>query len=493
MSNLQSVKKFYVETFVYGLGYAIKKLIGFILLPFYTAVLSPSDYGILETVGSASLLVIVLFNFGIDTSCSRYFYSAKTEVEKGKVLFTSLILRLFTIIPSVVLSFFSERISVAMFGNPTYTWVVFITCMTITVSLLSDEQGWIYRFYHKPWGFNLNIGIKTFTNLGLGILLVISLRKGIVGAQLATLLSSLIAVLVSVISFTRKKYTLTFSFFWAKKMLKLGYPLLIAGVVSWLFTSADRFFLLHYQNTTQIGIYSIGTAFVRPISIVNMAIGMSFYTFFMTLYENEEDEHKSETKRLTALIWYSYLVITVTIGSFLSIFGRELISTFTTKQYTNGAAVIALLMFSSILRQSQDMTSLGIILKEKTKYYTFLTLISVVISLASNFILIPAFSYIGAAFSNFLSNLIIFIAGLFISNKMFPVKYSYFKIILYLLITFLINLGMNMSEFYYNFKILVYYKVLIMIFIMVFPFTLGIINKRRGMDLINGILSFVKK
>ena len=124
---MNQYKQFFGDTTIYGFGNAIKKLIGFLLLPFYTRALTPDDYGVIEILGVSAMLFIIILNIGISTSCSRYFYTAKSQDEKGKVLFTTFVLRLLSIIPIIPLSFFSELISLNLFGSVEYTWFVFIT------------------------------------------------------------------------------------------------------------------------------------------------------------------------------------------------------------------------------------------------------------------------------------------------------------------------------------------------------------------------------
>ena len=57
-------KEFIKDTFVYGLGSGIKKFIGLFLLPFYTRALSPSDYGIIDTLATGVFFLSAFLNMG---------------------------------------------------------------------------------------------------------------------------------------------------------------------------------------------------------------------------------------------------------------------------------------------------------------------------------------------------------------------------------------------------------------------------------------------
>ena len=121
------LKEFSKDTIVYGLGNGIKKFIGILLLPLYTRALSPADFGILDTLGTLLFFISAFFNLGLDSASSFYFFQPSDEKERGEILFTTFILRLAVIVPSVILSFFSRGISVLLFKTTNYTSVVLIT------------------------------------------------------------------------------------------------------------------------------------------------------------------------------------------------------------------------------------------------------------------------------------------------------------------------------------------------------------------------------
>jgi len=113
---LGNIRKFSIDALVYGLGSGLKKFIGIFLLPFYTRALSPADYGILDSLATFTFFISAIIGVGIDSASGFYFFEVKTEKEKGQVLFTTFILRLLTAVPSLILSFFSKNISIALFG-----------------------------------------------------------------------------------------------------------------------------------------------------------------------------------------------------------------------------------------------------------------------------------------------------------------------------------------------------------------------------------------
>jgi O-antigen/teichoic acid export membrane protein len=456
-------RDFLKDAAVYGLGNGIKKFIGFFLLPFYTRALTPDDYGLLSTLSTFTMLISAFLNFGLDSASGYYFFQAKDQDEKGKVLFTHFILRLVGIIPPLILSFFSAPISRMFFKTEDYVWLVFISIMLVPVNLLMSEQSHIYRYFRKPWSYNITTIIKSFVNIGVGISLVVILKWGVIGAQLASIISSLAVVVGSYVLFTRNIYTCTFSFTWARKMLKFGFPLIWAGLSAWVFTSIDRFFLLHYRNLTEIGYYSIGHTLSQPVLLINMAVQMSFGVLFFKIYNEEKDEEKHKSKKMAIETFNLYLWGAVLLSSFLSIFGVDLVNYIATKDYSPGAIAIPFLTFSAIAGQAYQLMGPGITLAEKNWHYTWITAVTAIINIILNFIFIPRLGFTGAALSTLLSFLAYWWIKQWISHRLFRIEYPYFKIILFYFAGLAVSLSVPFLEFYRHHSIPLLMKCLLLV------------------------------
>lgn len=441
-------RDFFKDSVVYGLGNGIKKFIGFFLLPFYTKVLTPEDYGLLSTLSTFTMLLSALLNFGLDSAAGFYFFQANDEKEKGKVLYSHFILRLFGIIPPLILSFFSSKLSLLFFKTENYTWLVFISIILVPVNLLMSEQSHIYRYYRKPLQYNIVTIVKSVVNIGIGVSLVVILKWGVIGAQLASIISSAVVVLGSFLLFSQYKYTWVFDWIWARKMLRFGFPLIWAGLATWVFNSVDRFFLLHYKNLTEIGYYSIGTTFSQPILLLNTAVQMSFGVLFFKIYNEENDNEKPQSKKMAIESFNLYLFISMILAVTLSVFGKELLSFVTTKDYIQGAIAIPFITFSLIASQAYQNMGPGITLSEKNWHYTWLTILTAFVNIGLNFLLIPKWGFIGAACSTFISFLLYWIIKVFLAQKYFRIEYPFYKIFSYYLICFFFSVLIVYMDFY---------------------------------------------
>ena len=466
------------------MGKGIKKFLGFLLVPFYTRALTPADYGILDTLGTFVFFVGVFLNLGLDSASGFYYFKPKEETERGRILFTVFVLRLLTIIPALILSFFSSDISVLLFKTDEYTNVVLITCLLLPLNVITSEQELIYRFNRKPWKYNLLTIIRTLVNIGAGITLVVNLKWGVLGAQLASLMSSTVVVVFSFFFYTRNKYTYQFSFDWAKKILKYGFPLVIGGIAVWVYQVSDRYFLLYYKDLTDIGYYSIGATFSQPLGLLNTAVQMSWGILFYEIYNDEGPEKTDSKKAISGLVKY-YIVFSCIVSFFLSIFSYEIISIVATPQYLPGIVVIPLLLFSAILAQLIEIIGIGITLSEKTIIFTYILVVSGLMNFGLNFIFVPLLSFYGASITTILAYTINLFLTYIWAQKYLRAEYDSFRLIIFFAIYLTVAALIPLFEIKKIFSFPIYFKTIIFLLGLLLPFIFGYVNFAQIKNLFN--------
>lgn len=491
MSLMRNVSK---DTVIYGVGTVLQKVIGIILLPFYTRALSPAEYGVLDTLATLTFFIATIVSLGLPGATSRYFFIADSEEEKKKLLYTSATIRLFTFaVPLLFFVIFSSKISLMLFDTDEYSLVVLLTGFLLYFSTQQDIQLNIFRFYREPVKFNIVTILRAVILPVSGILLVVILKWGVLGATLATLITSVVTLTFGYFYFVRSKYIREFSWYWAKKMLKFGLPLIFTSILTWVNSVSDRFFLLHYQDLSQIGLYSIGGTLSQPIQLINMALSMSSMVIVMSLYSDERDEDKPQTKALLTKIWHAYLAIAGTLALGISIFSYDIVSILTTENYIGSILAIPFLLFSQIIYFSVDLTGNGMTLREQSKPYVWIMLIAGGVNIGLNFYFVPHFGFVGAAITTVISNSAYFIVAYYWSQKVFYIKRSILKPVLYLLLALSIALFFPFYELKNAVQIPYWIKTITFIIVLLLPVIFKIVDYKQILILVDYIKQRMKK
>ena len=72
------------DSVIYGAGRALHKFLVALLLPLYTAFLTPSDYGILGMVVTVTTFLDVLVTLGFDVAFSRFYFDDKSAAARSR-------------------------------------------------------------------------------------------------------------------------------------------------------------------------------------------------------------------------------------------------------------------------------------------------------------------------------------------------------------------------------------------------------------------------
>ena len=107
-----------------------------------------------------------------------------------------------------------------------------LTGFLLYFSTQQEIQTSIFRFYREPVKFNVVTILRAVIFPVTGILFVVVLQWGVLGATLATLITSVITLTFGYFYFVKNKYIRQFSWHWAKKMLKFGLPLIFTSILS---------------------------------------------------------------------------------------------------------------------------------------------------------------------------------------------------------------------------------------------------------------------
>lgn len=487
MSRIKAASK---DTLIYGVGMSIQKVIGFLLLPFYTRALSPAEYGVLSTISVLVFFVSTFLGFGLDGATARYFFKANVIDEQKKVLSTSLVLRLLFNVP-IILFFcvFSPQISELLFGTTEYASAVLIALLLIPTQAINKLQDVLYRYFRKVWLFAWMSSIRALIFPCLGILFVVYLKWGVFGAQLATLITTIILMIFSyfVISKPLLKVKL-YDKKYATQLVRFGAPLIFAGIVSWVNSVSDRFFLLHYKDLVDVGLYSIASSFSQPIQLINTALSMGVGILIMSSFEKENNPNKPETKLFQTQIWHIYLYIGIVISVVLSLFSIELAKLATTQEYVPAMVALPWLLLSHILVYSTQLTGNGMTLMMNSKPYPIMLTCAALLNVLLNFYFIPHWGFLGAAITTVISNLFYFLFAYFWSQKVYYIKRSLIKPMMFLSLIFTMSIGLVYFQindiFYLSFIV----KLLVIVVVIIFP----LLFQKNRIQLMNLINKFKK-
>lgn len=420
MSRLKQLGK---DSVVYGIGGAIGKGISFFLLPVYTRIFTPADYGTIEMMTVIVNLLVAFLVMGMDSAQSFYFFEQKKNGKAAQATVVSAILQwrlswgLGMVIIAGVLApllnawLFDSRLSWLHFG------ICFAGALFYTVMSQSIE---IFRLLYRPWPYVGVTILHTAIAATLVLLLVLGFGQGILGFFLGSSIASLMMAIYGWYLARDYLELSTWHSAWWPRLFRFGAPLLPGGLAFYGMSTADRWFIQHYHGETALGIYAVAAKF----SLI-MALGIeTFRKAWWPLAMDAMHAHDGqETFRMIARLFMGLGVAAVVYLAFLA---PWLVRWLAGPAFQEAFPIVGILAWQALFYGFMLIGAAGLWKAEKTHISALLMALSSGLSLVLHYLWVPEYGGMGAALATVTSYFIWIVLSLLISERYwhidFPIK-----------------------------------------------------------------------
>lgn len=418
---VEKFKNLLSHSIVYGLGSYAGRVVNFLLLPLYTFYLTPQDYGVLALVGTLGQILFVFLNLGQSTSIFRFYLRREHEEEKNTVISTALLQLVFVAIPvGGLLLLMSGSVAQMLLGGAQYRFFIWLGCLTVVFKVFLRVPFAIMRAQEQSKRYAVWTTIHTLLTSVLAIVFVVGWKQGVQGVLLSQLITELLLCLV-LLGAVLRWLPLRFSGAESKALLSFGLPLIPAGIAGFALDLSDRYFLKHYTDLHQVGLYSLGYRFGEIIYMCAGAFQLAWPTF---VFGNE--------KAANARSLYSYAT-TYYVGGMLflclavSLFARELIYTMAAPAFHGAYVVVPLIALSGLFEGLTFVGSIGMNLQHKTIYRAVVVICAGLVNVVLNFLLIPTHGMMGAAVSTLVAFMFQSVLTFVIALHFYHIPYEYLR------------------------------------------------------------------
>ena len=414
-----NIKNLIKDSFVYGVTRYFTAFAALFLTPIYTRLLTKSDYGILDIFSIWSNLVVMVLPLGLLGALVRYYSDfSKDDLLKKKNLGSIFIgLIVLSTLYSLIMVF-SKDIIIHHFieggmSEEIYYLSIFIVIAEIFKAYFSVQLQVRFEKYKYLIASSLSMILLIF----FGFAFVYIYDMGVVGFFRASLLSLVVSLLLLII-FLRKEISFNFDWPILKNLLSYSVHLLSASFLFLMTNLVDRYLILHYYSLDEIGIYAIGVKISSLIGLATGAFTVAWFPIAMKIKDNENA--KTTYKNVHNL----YVLLGTVVLFALFIFRKELILIFA-PDYMDSYRIISILCLFLMVHGTIFIYGLGLHIKNKTKYLTYSSLVSVIINIISSVILVHYVGLDGIAWGTLIGSSIWVIIQYQLCNKHYKIPYNY--------------------------------------------------------------------
>lgn len=410
-----SIKALGKQSLIYGIGTILTRLVTFLLLPLYTNVFAPEQYGVVSLAYAFTGFVIVFYRYGMDTALLKFYIDAD-GANKKKYFTTIFSTQMVTSIIFSAVVFIMARLLAPIFLGGVYEKLMQFVAIILFFDALRELPLLVLRANEKPKQFILLSLINVVLLMGLNIYLVVFLKLGIEGVLIGNILASGIVLLATTPIIIKNFRIRSVNSAALKEVLKFGLPFLPAALFSMTMELSDRYLLEWLNDTASVGLYNAGNNFGKFGLLIVMGFNMGWTPYFLRMgkEKNAKELFAQITKYFLGIMGFFIVLIALWIDSIVRFNIRGV--SFFGEDYWSSTQVVPIILLGYYFFGFYVLQLPGVFHTDRTKQIPIFRGTGAVLIILLNLMFIPLFGIMGEAYSKALANLGMAII-IFVSNS----------------------------------------------------------------------------
>lgn len=409
----QEEKKLLKNSALLIIGNFSSKILVFLLVPFYTSVLSTEQYGISDLLVTTVNLVYPILTLMISTAVLRF--SLDKAGNSKQILSIGFWIQLagFVLLTTVSLLFFRKT------SYAEYLWyfVAYYGTFTVYTLLLQYAKG-----MEKVAIYALASVINTFILISCNLVFLLKLHLAIQGYIMSMIIAyGSTALIVFFGSGAWRDITTPGKIDKAivKSMVHYSVPLMPNSISWWVSNSSDRYIMKIYRGADELGIYSVAYKIPSILSTVT--------SILLSAWEiSAVDEFGTEkSRKFFSQMYKHYFEILTVLCVLIMMLVKPLASVLFQKDFYSAWLFVPALLFASVFNTMSAFLGTIFTAAKKTNSIFTTTMLGAVTNIVLNFALIPTFGAQGAAIATAIGYIATYVARMIGSQKIMKLEINY--------------------------------------------------------------------
>jgi O-antigen/teichoic acid export membrane protein len=438
------------DTAIYGISTMVGRFLNFLLIPFFTNIFAPSEYGVIQIIYAYVAILNIFYIYGMDSAFLKF--AAFKDIGDEKDNFSTPYISVFitSLLFSFIIIYFKDSIALKLGIPSEYHYLIYFAVAIIFFDSNGSIPFLTLRLQRQAKKFSIIKILNICTSLVLNVYLILVLHWGIEAILLSNLVASLVSLILLIPTIARK-FRLKFNTTLFKRLVKFGLPYLPAGLAVMVVQVIDVPILERLTDLKTVGIYKANYKLgIFMMLFVNM-FQYAWQPFFL---QNAKEENAKEM--FSKILTYFTLVgsiLVVGISLFIADMAKIQIADYSLigSAYWSGLNIVPIILFAYLINGIYVIFSAGIYIEEKSLYVPFIAGSGAVLNIGANILLIPVIGIYGAALATLAAYLIMAIGYYGVTQKFYHINYEWdklFKIFIGLFITAILYYFVIFEDYY---------------------------------------------
>jgi O-antigen/teichoic acid export membrane protein len=409
------------DTLIYGASAVLSRGLSLIILPIYTRILAPSDYGILDMVMVVGSFATLLVALEVTQALARFYGDADGPAAKRRMASTAL---WFTV-TAYALAFAAAFAAAGplagwLLGSPGMAGALRIGLAGIAANglfYLAQNQ---LRFELRSSAYAAISLVYSFAMVGLGILLGWGFGLGLVGVLWGQFAGTALAAALGLF-LLRPSYGFEFDGALLRTMLAFSLPLVPSALATFFTLYSNRLLLNDLEGLDSVGMFGVAARVAGAIALLLVGLQPALTPLIYAHYR--EPETPAQLARLTEQ--FTGLALACCLG--LGILAWEILALFVEPGYRGAAPLVLFLAPATLLGQMYIFFP-GIAIAKRMHLQLYIFAVTALITVTLNWLLIGAMGLMGAAVATLLASCAFLALWAWASQRLYPLPLAWGRI-----------------------------------------------------------------
>jgi O-antigen/teichoic acid export membrane protein len=411
---LSYLRRLATTGFAYTAASVFSKVIAVLLLPIYTALLDPSEYGKAEVLFGGVVAASIIVRFGVIEALLRFYY---LRTERGEAVVATGFAAIFwaTTAGALILLPFADPIADTLKSEAD---LVRIAIGGLWILTLYEYLVTLFRLDERAKAYFTFSFIHVLAAIPLTLILIAGFDEGARGLLLGSYASG-IPFVVWLLYSERRRLALIPDRALLRRMFRFGLPTMPAELSLYSLSFVDRVIIVSLIGNAEAGLYALAFKFSQGIQIFVRGFQLAWPPLAYSITDDEE------AKRVYAVVLTAFTALcgVIVVGMWLE--ARWIVRLLAAPDYFDAYKAIGLLALGAALYGIYLALLVVLGRTGRTEFNLPATLAALVANIGLNLWLVPDYGIVGAGVALVVSYAISLVLMLAFTQRLFPVPWQW--------------------------------------------------------------------
>ena len=382
-----------------------------LIVPVYTSILSPEQYGLYSLSIAVLSFLCIIFSDWIGLSGLRFFKQHQMTQDMPKYMTTLVTMLTSNLILMFILSYIFRNWFYAQFNIPVkYLFAILLLIIPVACRALLFQ---LLRAQLKSISYTISTIANQLMTILLSVFFVKVFHMGAIALLLGMAISITITDIILIFQSNILKWFKIQKMEWQSVLpiFMYGIPIAATSLSTWIINQSNKFIMNSIHGFSKVGLVGVGYSLTLPLLMTIFSIiTVAAIPRIINMYEEKIDVRPIISRFTGYFVLIALPVITV-----MSLYAEDFVRIFSSNaKFYDAYVLIPYFAFGTFFMAITDYTTLQYHLANKTYIEFIIKLTSGIVGVILNIILIPKYGLTGVGIATLSANFLYFLLSIII-------------------------------------------------------------------------------